>query len=210
MNAGPPSQEAVEEALTALHRRGFLQLAGAVAATTLFPSGCGAVSSELVPPPERVPFVLSARGYATFQAFSMSLVGPALAREIRTRALDPASAADAWVARQPALARTLGQGLVVLEWGVWPLLAKWRPFTALGDAERERVLARLAVSRIELLRDLYRGLKSLATLAVYTDPAARRVLGHPGPFAAEGIALAMRPLPAKSRAGGGDASGSHE
>jgi hypothetical protein len=163
-----------------------------VAATSLLPSGCGAVPSHLAPAPERPLAVLSPRGYAAFQAFSMRLVGPVLAEEIRIRTIDPASVADAWVARQPALGEALGQALVVLEWGVRPVLPKWRPFTALPGDRQDDVLASVATSRLDLLRDLYRSLKSLATLAVYTHPAARRSLGDPGPFDAAGIALAMR------------------
>jgi hypothetical protein len=122
----------------------------------------------------------------------MRLVGPVLSEEIRIRTIDPASVADAWVARQPALGEALGQALVVLEWGVRPVLPKWRPFTALPGDRQDDVLASVATSRLDLLRDLYRSLKSLATLAVYTHPAARRSLGDPGPFDAAGIALAMR------------------
>jgi hypothetical protein len=146
----------------------------------------------LAPPSGKVLSVLSPRAYATFQAFSMGLVGPDLTRAMRAGTIEPAGVADAWVARQPELGEALGQGLVVLEWGVWPLFPKWRPFTALDDAGRDRVLASLVVSRFDLLRDLYRGLKSLATLAVYSDPETRRLLGIPGPFDSAGIAIAMR------------------
>ncbi len=183
------------DALAPLQRRAFLRFAGVVAATTLLPSGCSAVSSDLRPLSADTLSVLSPRAYATFQAFSMRLAGPGLAREIRARNLDPAGVADAWVARRPALGDALGQGLVVLEWAVWPLLPKWRPFTSLHDTGQDRVLASLAASRMDLLRDLYRGLKSLATLALYTQPAVRRSLGAPDPFDVPGIALALRELP---------------
>src|SRR5690554_5082175 len=95
------------------------------------------------------------------------------------------------MAARPELARVLGQGLAVLEWGVWPLLPKLRPFTALDPEGQERVIEDLLRSRMDLKRDLYRGLKSLATLVVYGDPAVRARLGHPGPFDAAAIARAM-------------------
>ena len=80
--------------------------------------------------------MLSPRAYATFQSVAMRCVGPRGAEAIRARRIDPARAADAWVARVPALAGPLLQGLWVLEWGVYPLVAKWRPFTALDGAGR--------------------------------------------------------------------------
>lgn len=194
MSTRPLSPTGVERALAPLDRRGFLRLAGAIAATGLLPSGCGAVPASLAPPPDRVLAVLTPRAYATFQAFSMRLVGPRLGAEIAARGLDPAGVADAWVARQPALGAVLGQGLAVLEWSVWPLLPKWRPFTALAGEGQDRVVKDLLASRWDWKRDLYRGLESLATLAVYSDPAARALIGDPGPFDAEGIRLAMTPL----------------
>jgi len=181
-----------ERALAALDRRAFLRLTGALAATGLLPAGCGGVAPELAPPTELQ--ALSPRGYATFQAFAMALAGPRAAAAIAARELDPAAAADAWVARLPALGAALGQGLALLEWGVWPLLPKWAPFTGLDLAGRERVLEDLQRSRLAVKRDLYKGLKSLATLAVYAQPAARRLTGFPGPFDAAGIATAMADL----------------
>jgi hypothetical protein len=192
--AGPAAAREAERALAALDRRGFLRLAGGLGALGVLPAGCGGVAPELAPPPGRALQALSPRGYATFQAFAMALAGPRAAAAIAARELDPAAAGDAWVARVPALGEALGQGLALLEWGVWPLLPKWAPFTALDARGRERVLADLQRSRMALKRDLYKGLKSLATLAVYAQPAARRWIGHPGPFDAAGIARAMSEL----------------
>src|SRR5690606_7624895 len=130
----------------------------------------------------------STRGYATFQAFAMRLAGPRGAAAIAGGSLDPAGAADAWVARLPALGDALGQGLALLEWGVWPLLPKLRPFTSLDPVGQDRVMADLLRSRMVLKRDLYKGLKSLATLTLYAAPAARPLVGFPGPFDGPGIA----------------------
>lgn len=190
-----PASASAREALARLDRRGFLRLAGGLAAAGLLPTACGGDGPQLpavLTPPRALELEsLSPRGYATFQAFAMRLAGPRAAASIAARELDPAAAADRWVARLPALAGALSDGLTLLEWGVWPLLPKLRPFTALEGAAQDRVIENLLRSRVALKRDLYRGLKSLATLVVYTDPAARAWTGHPGPFDAAGIAVAM-------------------
>lgn len=181
-----------ERALAGLDRRAFLRLAGGVTALGVLPAGCDGIPAGLLPLPGGALRVLSARAYATFQAFSLRLVGPALAAQIVGRELDPAAAADAWLARLPALGPVVGQGLALLEWAPWPLLPKLRPFTGLGGSGQDRVIEDLLRSRLDLKRDLYKGLKSLVTLGVYAQPAARVQLGHPGPFSAEGIRAAMR------------------
>jgi len=96
------------------------------------------------------------------------------------------------VARLPALGGALAQGLVVLEWGVWPLLPKWRPFTGLAGVAQDRVFENLQQSRSNWKQDLYHGLKSLGMLVIYAQPQARTLVGRPGPFDREGIAAAMR------------------
>ncbi len=177
--------------LARLDRRGFLRLAGALAVSGVFPSGCGGVPSELNPPAGVDLQVLSPRAYATFQAVAMRCVGPRGAEAIQARHIDPARAADLWVARLPALAGPLVQGLWLLEWGVAPLVAKWRPFTALEGAGQDRVLEDLMRSRLDLKRDLFKGLKSLSMLVTYSTPASRALDGYPGPFDAAGILAAM-------------------
>lgn len=182
------------EALAPLDRRTFLRLAGFVVGYGLLPTGCGGLPSALIPPADRPLAMLTPRGYATFQAFAMQLAGPRVAAGIADGTLAPASAADAWIARQPALGAALGQGLALLEWGVWPLLPKWRPFSALTERGRDRVLADLASSSWGWKRDLYRGLKSLASVVLYTDPSVRGLLALPAPFDAQGVQLAMAPF----------------
>lgn len=183
-----------EAALGALDRRGFLRLTGALAAAGLLPAGCGGAPPGLAPPAGLELRVLSPRGYATFQAFAMRLAGPRVAAAIEARELDPAGAADAWVARLPALGEALGQGLALLEWGVWPLLPKLGTFTGLGPEGQDRVIGNLLRSRASVKRDLYKGLKSLATLVVFTAPAVHPLVGFPGPFDSAGIATAMDDL----------------
>lgn len=191
----PERAEEVRSELARLDRRGFLRLAGGIAAAGLLPAGCAAETPEFLRPPAGARLgVLSPRAYATFQAVAMRCVGPRGAEAIRARRIDPARAADAWVARVPALAEPLSQGLWVIEWGVYPLVAKWRPFTALDGARQDRVLEDLMRSRLDLKRDLFKGVKSLAMLTFYSDPAARTAVGHPGPFDARGIGVAMADL----------------
>lgn len=190
----PPASPEAAEALASLDRRTFLRFAGVVVGAGLLPTGCGGLPAELTPPADRPLAVLTPRGFASFQAFAMRLAGPRVRAGIAAGALDPASAADAWIARQPALGAALGQGLALLEWGLWPLLPKWRPFSALDGRGQDRVLADLAASSWGWKRDLYRGLKSLASVVVYGDPAVRRLLDFPAPFDAEGVRRAMAPF----------------
>jgi hypothetical protein len=124
----------------------------------------------------------------------MRMVGPLGAAAIRAGTCDPARAADQWARRVPALAGPLAQGLWLLEWGVAPLVAKWRPFTALDGAAQDRVLEDLMRSGLDVKRDLFKGVRSLALLTYYSDPASRAAIGHPGPFDATGIATAMADL----------------
>ena len=192
MKGAPPElPPEVAEPFARLDRRTFLRLAGAAAAAGVLPTGCGGVPAQLNPPPDLHLQVLSPRAYATFQALAMRCVGPRGAEAIRARRIDPARAADSWVARLPALAGPLTQGLAVLEWGIAPLVAKWRPFTALDGARQDGVLEDLMRSRLDLKRDLFKGMKSLAMLVTYSDPASRAWDGYPGPFDAAGITAAM-------------------
>jgi len=181
----------VAEPFARLDRRGFLRFAGALAATGILPSGCGRAPTELNPPIGVDLQVLSPRAYATFQSFAMRCVGPRGAEAIWAGRIDPARAADLWVARLPALAGPLVQALWVLEWGVAPLVAKWRPFTALDGVGQDHVLEDLMRSRLDLKRDLFKGLKSLSMLTFYSDPASRALNGYPGALDAAGIVAAM-------------------
>ena len=193
MSGNAPSPPAsLEEALAGLDRRAFLRLAAGLTAAGLLPTGCGGVPEALAPPPGLRLQVLSPRGYATLQAAVLRLVGSRAAGLVRAGRLDPAAAANGWLGRAPPLGAALGQGLVLLEWGMWPLLPKLRPFTRLDGAAQDRVLEDLMRSPWDLKRDLFKGLKSIAMLAVYSAAAVRPLVGHPGPFDRVGIATAMR------------------
>ena len=182
----PPAAGAeIGRAAAGLERRVVLRLLGAAAAAGLLPSGCGGAPRALEPPPGPPLLVLTPRGYATFTAAAARLVGPTGAGLIAERTLDVGRAADRLLARSPALGAPLGQALLALEFGIRPLVAKWRPFTALEGTAQDAVLGDLMTSRWEVKRQLFAGVRALALLAFYGSPASRIVSGYPGPFGSE-------------------------
>jgi hypothetical protein len=184
------ARAALAEALAPLSRRSFLRLAGAALAAGLAPTGCAAEHPAWMRPPDGVRLrALSARSYAVLAAAIARLVGEPGAAWIADGRVRPAATADAWLARTPELAGPLAQGLAVLEWGVFPLLGKLRPFTALGPGAQDALLRELAESRLRPKRDLFRGLRSVAYLAFYADPAVRPLTGHPGPFGRGAVSI---------------------
>ncbi len=126
--------------------------------------------------------MLTPRTYAVFTAAAMRLVGPKGAALIADRTVDVGLLADEWLGRTPAVAGPLGQGLQLLEFGVWPLFGKLRPFTALDGAAQDAVLNECMTSSLDTKRALFRGVRSLAMLAFYGSPATRALTGFPGPF----------------------------
>lgn len=150
-----------------LHRRGFLRALGVAAAAGVLPVGCGG----------------AARRHALLHALTARIAGPAAADAIARGAVDPAEVAAAWLARMGPLADALGAALAVLEWGVWPLVPKWRRFSALAPGEQDAVLAHLRDGRWSVQRQLFAGVKTLCLLAWYSQPASHEAIGYPGPFA---------------------------
>jgi hypothetical protein len=134
--------------------------------------------------------VLSPRTYAVFTAAAMRLVGPDGAAVIAKRTVDVGLLADDWLARTPSIASPLGQGLWLLELGVWPLVPKLRPFTALGGDAQDAVLADCMTSRSDMKRALFRGVRSLAMLTFYGAPATRTLTRFPGPFGDDTVMIA--------------------
>ena len=175
----------------ALERRAFLRVLGSLAAAGMLPSGCGGVPERWAPDPERGLTVLSPRGYATFTAATARLVGPTGGALIERRGVDVGRTADGFLARAPSLAGPFAQALLVLEFGVWPLVAKARPFTALGGPAQDVVLDDLMRSRFDLKRQVFAGVRSLAMLAFYSTPASRVVSGYPGPFGSEAVPIGV-------------------
>ena len=169
-------------AAAVLDRRAFLRVAGAVAAAGLLPAGCSGVPDLLAPPADLRLTALSPRAYATLNAAGARIVGPQGAALIERRTVDVAALADRLLAGSPALGVTLSQGLAVLEFGVWPLVAKLRPFTGLTAEAQDRVLADLAGSRLETKRALYGSVRALVLSTFYGAPATRLLSGYPGPF----------------------------
>ena len=172
----------LQRAAAALDRRAFLKVAGAVAAAGLLPAGCGGVPDLLAPPPDLRLAALSRRAYATVNAVGARIVGPKGAALIERRTVDVGALADQLLAGNPVLAGLLSQGLAVLEFGVWPLVAKFRPFTSLSAEARDRVLADLAGSHFETKRELFGAVRALVFSTFYGAPATRLLSGYPGPF----------------------------
>ncbi|HEY8153478.1 MAG TPA: hypothetical protein VII72_05050 [Myxococcota bacterium] len=166
-------------ALSALDRRSFLRLAGLAAASGLLPTGCGAAPAPLLPPPGLELRFLTPRTFAVFTAAAARLVGPAGAERIAAGRMQPGVRAEAFLASAPSLAGTLRQALLALEFGIPPLLAKLRPFTALAAPDQEAILHELMDSRFEIKRLLFGGVRSLALLACYGDPVSREWFDYP-------------------------------
>jgi hypothetical protein len=179
-----------------LERRTVLRLFGVAATLGVLPGGCTGVRDLLTPGAGAPLQILSPRRYAVLTAAALRMVGPDGAPLVATRTIDVGRIADEWLVRTPALATPIGQALSMLEFGVWPLLGKVRPFTALDDAGRDRILRECVTSSVELKRSLFRGIRSLVLLAFYGHEASRAVTGYPGPFgsATVTIADAMRDL----------------
>jgi hypothetical protein len=182
-----PARE-VEVAGAALERRAFLRLAGVAVGLGLLPSGCSGVPEVLTP--RSALGVLTPRTYAVFTAAAMRLVGPPGAALIADRRVDVGLLADDWLSRTPAVAGPLGQALLLLEFGVWPLFGKVRPFTALDGGAQDAVLGECMTSSLDTKRALFRGVRSLAMLTFYGAPATRGLIRFPGPFGSDSVTIA--------------------
>ena len=83
------------------------------------------------------------------------------------------------------------QGKIVLDdRGVWPLIDKLWPFTALDGRSQDAVLEDCMTSRLELKRSVFRGIRALAMLTFYGAPASRALTGFPGPFGGVDVTIA--------------------
>jgi hypothetical protein len=182
-----PAQE-LAAAGAALDRRAFLRLLGIAGGVGILPSGCTGVPEALAP--GTALRTLSPRTYAVLSAAAMRIVGPRGATLIADRTVDVGLLADGWLARMPALAGPIGQALLLLEFGVWPVLGKVRPFTALDGAAQDAVLGECMTSRLELKRAVFRGVRSLVLLTFYGAPATRALTGFPGPFGNDAVTIA--------------------
>jgi hypothetical protein len=173
-----------------LDRRTFLRLAGLAAASGVLPAGCAGVPDPYTPSPGTPLVVLSPRAYATLTAAAMRIVGAEGAALIRRRVVDVGRTADDLLARNPRLALPLGRALVVLEFGIWPVCAKLRPFTSLDGPAQDAVLADLAGSGIALKRALFGGVRSIALTTFYGAAASAALTGYPGPFGLDAVTIA--------------------
>jgi hypothetical protein len=112
-------------------------------------------------------------------AAAARIAGPRGAELVADGIVDPALRADGFLADVPALAGPLGQALLLVEFGVWPLVGKLRPFTGLSPEAQDTVLAELAASRFALKRQVFGGLRAVALLGFYGAPEARALTGYP-------------------------------
>jgi hypothetical protein len=178
---------ALRAALVGLDRRGFLRLAAGAAAAGVLPLGCGAGSA---PPAGATLSVLSPRTYSVMDSVARRIVGPHGEALIAARSVDPALRVDAWLVGLGAVGASFEAALWTLELGVWPLLPKLRPFTALDPAAQDAVLADLQRSRLALKRRLFGALKTFACLGYYADPASHAGIGYPAAFGAGAVSIA--------------------
>lgn len=185
----PEACAELSRAAAMLDRRAFLRLAAVAAAAGLLPSGCAKVPAVLAPPADLALTVLSPRAYATFTAVATRVIGPQGAELIASRTIDVGAAADAWLVRTPALASPLTQALAVVEFGVWPILRKVRPFTALEGTAQDLVLDDLMRSRVDLKASIFQGIRALSLLSFYSSAASRTLTGYPGPFGNERVPI---------------------
>lgn len=165
--------------LAALDRRGFLRLVGVAAGAGLLPSGCGADAARFGPPAGTALRALTPRTYAVCNAAAERIVGERGAAAIRARTIDPAERIDAFLASSPELVAPVRQALLALEFAMPPLSGRLPPFSALGDAARDAVLADCLHSRLALRRQLFNGVRTFAALGFYGSRASRALIGYP-------------------------------
>jgi hypothetical protein len=173
-----------------LDRRAFLRLVAGAAALGILPSGCARGRDALGPPNGFAPRAFTPRSYAVLNAAAVRIVGPRGAEAIRARRIDPARGVDAILAPAPEVARVFEQALRFLEFGVFPLIGKLRPFTALDGTAQDAVLSELLHSRFELKRAIFGAVKSFATLGFYGSPESDPLTGYPGVFGGERVTIA--------------------
>ncbi len=190
MRGETPELQRAAAALVALDRRGFLRAAALAAGAGLLPAGCSGPAQRWAPPADLELRYLTPRTYAVLGAAAARVVGPRGGELVRTGRIDPARNTERFLARAPALAAPLRQALLVLEFGFRPLIAKLRPFTALGGAEQDAVLADLMGSRLALKRLLFNGVRSVSLANFYGDPASARLTRYPPAAPQPGVSIA--------------------
>lgn len=163
-----------------LSRRRFLQQAlglpvGFLAASVTL-TGCAPVRY-----PERPLQFLTPKEWAALHAASRHLI-PSLPGKVGAADLPVASAADALFARANSrLQADLKQLLNSLENLTW-LNLRFKPFTALSDAEQEAYLRSWQKSAIDLQRQGFVALAKITAMLFYADPASWPQIGFTGPW----------------------------
>jgi hypothetical protein len=191
-------EHATQFAVEGLSRRRVLQAIAVLAGGTLGTAGCGRSTPPwLQPPANQTLTALSPRSYATLTAACARIAGPRVAQAITSQRLHPGLVADEWLGRTPGAPDPINQALTLLEFGIYPLVAKWRPFTQLDDAAQDAALRNLQQARLGMKRAVFGGIRSVALLAVYLSPDVGTLIPYPAPFGTDAISLAdaMAPLP---------------
>ncbi len=179
--SGAPGIQDVARVCAALDRRAFLRGLGLAAGAGLLPTGCDDAPGQFAPAPDQELLHLTPRSYAVLTAAAERIVGGRGADWIRSRQVDPGAHADAFLAAAPAFAPPLEQALLALEFAVFPLIGKLRPFTSLSEAGRDAVLSELAGSRLELKRMLFGGVRAISLLGFYSARETHALIGYPDP-----------------------------
>jgi hypothetical protein len=180
--------------LEGLDRRGFLRLIAVAAAAGALPLACSRAPLGVAAPPGLR--FLSARAWAVLNAAAARITGPPGAALIAAGRVDPALHADAFLAGAPSLAAPLAQALLALEFAIWPLVGKLRPFTGLAPEAQDAVLSELAESRIETKRRIFMGVRSVALMGFYASPEARALVRYPMGAADPAATIADAMVPA--------------
>jgi len=114
--------------------------------------------------------------HAVFRAVVVTVVPDAKQLDEASWLALEALVEDALEIRPPALRRQLQLFLHAIQW--LPVVRYGRPFAALGDEQRSRVLRYLQDHPIERIRCGFWGLRTLAFLGYYGRPEGANAIGY--------------------------------
>jgi hypothetical protein len=171
---------------TSLNRRDFLKksaLGAAMLASAGFASGCAAAvgAATRYPAPSAPLKVFDAKQYTTLQALLDRLL-PASPTHPGAAAVQLAAIVDAEFAHWPTTdQRDLKQLLDVFEDFTW-VSGFWGPFTGMTPERQDAYMAHWMTSWLDLQREGFSALRSVAMVLYYAQDASWHATGYPGPF----------------------------
>lgn len=173
-------------AIPELSRRVFLRRSlHAAGALTLAPGlsiGCAPGDVARAPTDLRV---LDPGEWALLGVVADTLIPRGGAFELGARDVDLATRIDAFLAGESvAVLRGLSAALLLIEWGSPLASGRVARFSRLGADERAACIDALCRSRIDLLREVYAGLKQLCFFTFYAIDASWPAVGYDGPWVA--------------------------